>query len=198
MSQPLTWDKNASWRWNAPTLVWNGTVPNPTPVMPATASTDTPIVVNLTAAQKADIVAKIAELAALLTFTIGLSYEERRKMAKLGEKSLGFDEKVSNYMTSRPDLMPAYVNLATLAQTRNRNPDGQPRHKVNHGGISQLRIGILDDDAAGPFAYRSLHPNGNRRVFPDHRVEVLRLKPDQQPLKNFWFRCMHNESVLPA
>ena len=97
-------------------LRWNGS--DPIIIMPTTTSTDTPIVVNLTPAQKAAILAKIGELAALLTFTTGLSDEQRRGMSKMGDKSLGFDEKTSNYMASRPELVPGYVDTAALAQNR--------------------------------------------------------------------------------
>ena len=65
MSGPLLCSEQ--WRWNAPGLVWNGVAPNQNPVMPTTSSTDTSLVVNLTAAQKAAIIAKVGELAALLT-----------------------------------------------------------------------------------------------------------------------------------
>jgi len=91
--------------------------------MPTASSTDTLIVVTLTPAQKTAIIAKIAELAALLTFTIGLSDDERKKLYKLGEKSAGFDQKVASYMTNRPDLVPGYVDMAALAQNRTARAD---------------------------------------------------------------------------
>jgi hypothetical protein len=86
--------------------------------MSTNSSTDTPLVVNLTADQKQAILAQIATLAALLDFTIGLSDDERKAMLKMGEKTVGFDEKVSSYMASRPDLIPGYVNMDTLVQNR--------------------------------------------------------------------------------
>ena len=91
--------------------------------MSNSSSTDTPVVVNLTAQQKADILAKAAELAALLSWTIGLSDAERKGMFKLGDKSVGFDQKVISYMTSRPDLVPGYVDMAALAQNRAARED---------------------------------------------------------------------------
>ena len=116
MSQPLRY--NAGYRYNSPGLVYGGTVPDPIKNMSTNSSTDTPIVVNITPAQKTAILAKAGELAALLTFTIGLSDDERKALLKLGEKTVGFDEKVASYMASRPDLVPGYVNLATLGQNR--------------------------------------------------------------------------------
>ena len=121
MSEALSWSTKWSWNQkdsNGKPLTWNGPAPNPPVIMPTSTSTDTPIVVTLTPAQKTAIVAKIAELAGLLDFTIGLSDAGRRALLKLGEKSVGFDEKVASYMASRPDLVPGYVNLATLGQNR--------------------------------------------------------------------------------
>jgi hypothetical protein len=89
----------------------------------ATTSTDTPIVVVITPAQKAAIIAKVAELSALLPWTVGLSDEERKTLFKMGEKSLGFDEKVATYMTNRPDLVPGYVDMTALAQNRQARVD---------------------------------------------------------------------------
>jgi hypothetical protein len=121
MSQtPLTWSKKYRW---SKTLKWNGLAPNTGPIMPNTSSTDTPIVVNLSPAEKAAILAKAAELAALLTWTIGLSDADRKAMFKLGDKSVGFDQKVAAYMTSRPDLVPGYVDMAQLAQNRTARVD---------------------------------------------------------------------------
>jgi len=116
MSQPLRY--NAGYRYNSPGLVYGGTVPDPIKNMSTNSSTDTPIVVNITPAQKTAILAKAGELAALLTFTIGLSDDERKSIYKMGDKSVGFDEKVASYMTSRPELVPAYVDTAALAQNR--------------------------------------------------------------------------------
>jgi hypothetical protein len=91
--------------------------------MSTTSSTDTPIVVNITPAQKTAILAKVGDLAALLTFTIGLSDDERKSIFKMGDKSVGFDEKVASYMASRPELVPGYVDTAALALNRSARVD---------------------------------------------------------------------------
>ncbi len=122
MSQPFTWSTQWSWNSSTPGLVWNGLIPNPNPVMPTT-STDTPFIVTLTPAQKAAILAKVAELAALITFRIGLSDEERKKLLKIGEKTAGWDQKTASYMAARPELIPAYVDTAILAQSRTARLD---------------------------------------------------------------------------
>jgi len=77
--------------------------------MPTITSTDTPIVVTITDAQKAAILAKIGELKALLTFVVGLSNDQRKKLLKLADKRVGWDEKAHSYMVNRPDLVPNYV-----------------------------------------------------------------------------------------
>jgi hypothetical protein len=121
MSQtPLTWSKKFRW---SKTLTWNGLAPNSNPNMPTTSSTDTPVVVTITPAQKAALLAKIAELAALITFGVGLSDDERKKMLKLGDKKAGWDQKAASYMASRPDLIPGYVDMAALAQNRGVRAD---------------------------------------------------------------------------
>jgi hypothetical protein len=115
MSQPLTWSKQ--WRWNAPGLKWNGTAPQNNKTM-ATNSTDAPVVITITPAQKTAILAQIADLAALITFGVGLSDDQRRKLLKLGTKTVGWDEKAASYMASHPELIPAYVDSAALSQNR--------------------------------------------------------------------------------
>jgi hypothetical protein len=86
--------------------------------MTTSASTDTPIVVTITPAQKTAILAQITSLAALITFGVGLSDTQRQKMLKLGVKTVGWDEKAASYMASRPELVPGYVDTAALAQNR--------------------------------------------------------------------------------
>ena len=116
MSQPLTWSKT-KYTWSKK-LAWNGQAPNPKPPMPTIPSTDTPIVITITDAQKAAIIAKIAELKALLVFVIGLSNDQRKKLFKLADKRVGWDEKAHSYMVNRTDLVPNYVDMAALEQNR--------------------------------------------------------------------------------
>lgn len=118
MSQPLTWSNQ--WRWNAPGLVWNGMAPE-NKIMPT--STDTPVVVNITATQKAAILAKITDLAALLPWAVGMSDQERHDILKLGSKKVGWDEKAAGHMANHPEFIPAYVDTAALAQNRQSRAD---------------------------------------------------------------------------
>ena len=120
MSNPVRY--NTGLRYNSG-VVYDGPAPNPNSNMPTTTSTDTPVVVSITPTAKAAIIAKIGELAALITFGVGLSDDQRRAMLKMGEKTIGWDEKCAGYMASRPDLIPAYVDMAALAQNRQVRAD---------------------------------------------------------------------------
>jgi len=147
MSQPLTWSNKYKWpakNQTGPKLTWNGLAPEESKNM--ATSTDTPVVVNITPAQKAAIIAKIAELAALITFGIGLSDQERHDMLKLGTKTVGWDEKAAGHMATRPDLIPVYVDTAALAQNRQVRLDlGDILHALNNVvqtlSDTQMKIG---------------------------------------------------------
>ena len=67
----------------------------------------------------------IAELRALVTaarsklpFLIGLSTQERKELAKLGEKTVGFDEKIQAYMLTNPEFQPGFVDRAEVHKDR--------------------------------------------------------------------------------
>ena len=76
------------------------------------------ISVVITPEQKADILAKIAALNSAMSFLIGLTDEQRRKMLKMGDKTIGFEQKCASYMASRPDLIPGFVDANKLGQDR--------------------------------------------------------------------------------
>ena len=75
-------------------------------------------VVVITPDQKAAILAKIADLNSTMSFLIGLTDDQRRKMLKMGDKTIGFEQKCASYMASRPDLIPGFVDTAKLGQDR--------------------------------------------------------------------------------
>ena len=104
--------------------------------MPNATSTDSPIVITITPAIKAAIIAKIAELAALINFTVGLSNDQRKKLLKLGVKTVGWDEKAANYMANRPDLVPGYVDMDAFAKNR--------AVRVDLGDILRVLDGVRD------------------------------------------------------
>jgi hypothetical protein len=81
-------------------------------------ATDSPVAVVITPDQKAAILGQIADLKAALTFTVGLTDDQRKKMLKLGDKTVGFEQKCASYMASRTDLIPSFVDQNKLAQDR--------------------------------------------------------------------------------
>ncbi|MDE3066004.1 MAG: hypothetical protein KGJ60_00490 [Verrucomicrobiota bacterium] len=86
--------------------------------MPAANTSDNPVTITLNTDDKAAILADIAALSGKLNFLVGLTNEQRRKMLKLGDKSIGFDEKCASYMAARPELIPGFVDTTTLAAAR--------------------------------------------------------------------------------
>jgi hypothetical protein len=53
-----------------------------------------------------------------LPFLVTLSGQERRELAKMGPKSVGFDEKCATYMTNRPEFAPGFVDVAEVQKVR--------------------------------------------------------------------------------
>lgn len=60
----------------------------------------------------------VQSLRARLPFLLSLTVQERKELAKLGEKSIGFDEKCSTYMANNPEFLPGFVDLAEVEQDR--------------------------------------------------------------------------------
>jgi len=57
----------------------------------------------------------IAEIEAILKpYLIALKPDERRKLPKMGDKSIPFVEKVTEYAASNPEFVPAYMNVNDL------------------------------------------------------------------------------------
>ncbi len=88
---------------------------------------DNRISLELTAAEKAAIVdATTALEEALDGKTQGLTPEERHDLPKLGDKSLGFDEKCQTYMAAHPTYIPGFVDQTELAKDRKLITDYAP------------------------------------------------------------------------
>ena len=51
-------------------------------------------------------------------FMITLTSQERKELAKLGEKSMGFEAKCEAYMNSHPEFMPGYIQAEELQRDR--------------------------------------------------------------------------------
>ena len=55
---------------------------------------------------------------AKMPFLITLTTQERRELAKMGEKSIGFEEKCETYMQSHPQFLPGFVGLDDVSKGR--------------------------------------------------------------------------------
>ena len=79
---------------------------------------DNRISAQLTDANKAAVLQKIGEIRALLPFLLNLTPDERQTLPKLGDKTLGFDEKCASHMAQNPKLVPGFVDAAELEKDR--------------------------------------------------------------------------------
>ena len=79
---------------------------------------DNRISATLSAADKATILTKIAEIRALLPFLVSLTPAERVELPKLGDKTLAFAEKCESYMAQNPTLVPGFVDVAEVDKDR--------------------------------------------------------------------------------
>lgn len=80
---------------------------------------DNRISLELTPAQKTAIEDAVAALkTAVAGLLINLTVDERRSVAKIGDKTLAFDEKCEFYMDAHPELVPGFVDTAEMAKDR--------------------------------------------------------------------------------
>lgn len=119
MPTPLTWEPpNPAWTWDSLLgLTWDGNQPiilNPPPPM----TDDNRISASMTAADITDILAALATIHTKLPFLISITNQERKEMAKLGDKSMGFDEKCFAYMNSNPEFLPGFIQIAEVLKDR--------------------------------------------------------------------------------
>ena len=66
----------------------------------------------------ADLRALVVTARSKLPFMIGLTAQERKELAKLGDKSIGFDEKIQAYMVTNPEFIPGFVDPAEVRKDR--------------------------------------------------------------------------------
>jgi len=117
MSQPLTFDSGLTY--DAPGLVWDGTVQPINKIMPA----DNRISAVLAPADKTAVLDAINTIKTKLPFLVNLSADERRKLPKMSDKTLAFDEKCASYMAAHPELIPGYVDADEVTKDRNLRTD---------------------------------------------------------------------------
>ena len=66
---------------------------------------------GISAADKASIISKSAQIAALLPFLVAKTNDERRKGFKLGDGTLAFLQKANTYAVQNPQLVPGFVDV---------------------------------------------------------------------------------------
>ena len=69
-------------------------------------------------ADLAEIEGHLDAIRAKMPFLISLTAQERRELAKLGEKSVGFEEKCEAYMRSHPQFLPGFLSLEEINKDR--------------------------------------------------------------------------------
>src|SRR5205085_1014025 len=99
-----------------PGLKYDGFVPEPQP--PHIMSTDNRISAELADAAKEQILAKIAEIRALLPFLINLMPEERKRIPTIGTERTGMVGAFTASMGMHSELIPSYVNMAEVTKDR--------------------------------------------------------------------------------
>lgn len=82
-------------------------------------ASDNRISITITPAQLDAVnAAAMALEAALSGLTTNLGEEDKKRLPKIGDKTLAFDEKCKAYMADRPDLVPAFTDMAEVQTDR--------------------------------------------------------------------------------
>lgn len=79
-------------------------------------STPNLVSASVTPANKTTLLGIGAQIKTLLPFLIAKTNEERQKGFKLGDGTLAFLEKSSNYANQNPALVPSYLNLPEMTK----------------------------------------------------------------------------------
>lgn len=113
MPRVAVWDSGD--RWDDPGLVW-GPLATPPPIM----SNDNRISAEITAANLALFLQKIAEARALFaSFLVNLTPDEKRKLPTISNARAGMDADFLMAMTAHPELVPSYVSKAETDKDHN-------------------------------------------------------------------------------
>lgn len=65
----------------------------------------------------ADVTAVLGAIALIrskMPWLLSISQQDRQEMAKMGEKSVGFVEKCRGYMTTNPEFLPGFIQVAEV------------------------------------------------------------------------------------
>ncbi len=148
--QPLRWDMG-------PEYTWDGNVPASAYLTPPVNSmtTENRISAVLPAANLATILAHLQAARDLMPFLVNIAKADRNGIAKFGDKSQAFDDKIADYETQRPDLVPAFTDAAEANKDRALRVQMQSINGVlaqlsDDGFCTELALGgdIADHDQA--------------------------------------------------
>lgn len=109
MPEPLRWD-TPGLRYDTPGVTWDGFVQTPTQhLMPD----DNRISIEIPPATKASVLAKLAEIRALIApFCLNLTPGERQSVPTIGTERAAMVSTFDMQMATHPTLVPPYVDMA--------------------------------------------------------------------------------------
>ena len=81
-------------------------------------SNDNRISAVLSAEDASQIIEALATVRSKLPFLLQLSAQERQELSKMGDKSVGFDDKCKIYMESNPEFLPGYLAIEEIKKDR--------------------------------------------------------------------------------
>lgn len=88
----------------------------------------------------------------LKAYLIALTPEERRKLLKMGDKSLAFVEKISEYATDAPEFVPAFLDVVEMKNDLNNATSLNTVYRPLVETVGNLSDTIL---ASGSDAYKA-------------------------------------------
>ena len=116
MGTPLTWDavdpQGNPYCWDDPRLTWDGNIPEGTSIM----SEMNRVSASLAAPAITGILGAIQTINTNLPFLVGLTDSARHALPKMADKSEGFHEKASGYMTTNPEFRPGFVDMVEVGK----------------------------------------------------------------------------------
>lgn len=105
--------------WNAPGHRWNAGFTWAGPTQNSSSHMANNLISAVFSAEdKAAVLAAIQTIKTKMPFILGLSAEARKEMARLGDKTVGFDVNCQAGMASMPELIPGFVDQPELAKDR--------------------------------------------------------------------------------
>ncbi len=126
MPEPLRWDmilpNGEPLRFDmGPEFVWGGNVPDNLNQTYPPMSEDNKISATLSAANLTAVLAALDTIETLMPFLVALTDEQRRELLSIGDKGMGFNDKIAGYMVSHPAFIPNYVDTAEVTKDRTLN-----------------------------------------------------------------------------